>query len=186
MVEVIDENLPLKQLHYPIPPAVQKLVFAELDRMLDMRVIEESKSSWNSSVSLVIKGIKHRLCLDARQVNERTMKDAYPLPHIDGILSRFQSTRYLSAIDLKDAFWQIPSEEKSKEKTSFTRPGLLPYQFTVIPFGLCNAAPRMCRLIHKVIPASLRESVFVYLDDLLVRSDDFPSHLCLAVKVARS
>lgn len=69
-----------------------------------MRVIEESNSSWNSPVSLVVKGTKNRLCLDARKINERTIKDAYSLPHIAGILSRLQNTRFISAIDLKDAF----------------------------------------------------------------------------------
>uniref|UniRef100_W8AS19 RNA-directed DNA polymerase n=1 Tax=Ceratitis capitata TaxID=7213 RepID=W8AS19_CERCA len=185
IIEVEDENIPVKQRHYPISPAIQKLVYQELDRMLDMGVIEESNSSWSSPVSLVIKGTKNRLCLDARKVNERTIKDAYPLPHVDGILSRLQNTRYISAIDLKDAFWQIPLEKKSREKTAFTVPGRPLYHFTVMPFGLCNAAQRMCRLMDKVIPASLRENVFVYLDDLLVCSVDFPSHICLLEKVAR-
>jgi len=46
-----------------------------------------------------------------------------------------------------------------------------------MPFGLCNAAQRMCRLMDKVIPAALREHVFVYLDELLVCSPTFEAHL---------
>jgi len=75
-------------------------------------------------LALVQKGPKNRLCLDARKVNSRMIKDAYPLPHIEGLLSRLQETYYISAIDLKDAFWQIPLETKSREKTAFTVPGL--------------------------------------------------------------
>lgn len=46
-----------------------------------------------------------------------------------------------------------------------------------MPFGLCNAPQRMMMLMDKVIPYELKESVFVYLDDILVTSQDFPSHL---------
>jgi len=80
---VTNEDLPVKQ-HYPISLAKQKLVYAELDRILGLDVIEESNSSWSSPVTLVQKGPKNRLCLDARKENSRTIKDAYPLPHIKG------------------------------------------------------------------------------------------------------
>lgn len=123
IIEVVNENLPIKQRHYPISPAIQKLVYQELDRMISMGLIEDSNSSWSSPVSLVIKGTKNRFCLDARKINEKTIKDAYPLPHVEGILSRLQNTRYISAIDLKEAFWQIPLEPKSREKPAFTVPG---------------------------------------------------------------
>lgn len=184
-IQVTDEDTPIKQRHYPVSPAIQKLLYDELDRMLDLGVIEVSNSSWSSPVTLVRKGDKNRLCLDARKLNIRTIKDAYPLPHIDGILSRLQDTRFISAIDLKDAFWQIPLEEKSREKTAFTVPGRPLYQYTVMPFGLCNAAQRMCRLMDKVIPAIMRSNVFVYLDDLLVCSASFDDHLILLEDVAR-
>jgi len=53
--------------------------------MLCLGVIEETNSSWSSPVTLVQKGPKNRLCLDARKVNSRTIKDGYPQPHIEGL-----------------------------------------------------------------------------------------------------
>jgi len=103
IIEVTNEDLPIKHRHYPISPAKQKLEYVELGRMLGLRVIEESNSSLSSPVTLMQKGPKNRLCLDARNVNSRTIKDAYPLPHIEGLLSRLQETYYIFAIDLKDA-----------------------------------------------------------------------------------
>ncbi|MGC8720940.1 MAG: hypothetical protein ACP5TY_13145, partial [Thermodesulforhabdaceae bacterium] len=76
IIEVDDETIPVKQRFYPISPAIQKLIYAELGRVLDLNVIEPSKSAWSSPVSLVRKGEKIRLCLDARKVNARTIKDA--------------------------------------------------------------------------------------------------------------
>lgn len=160
VIEIENEKVPIKQRHYPISPVKQEALYKQLDRMLENAVIEESNSSWSSPMTLVQKTGKDRACLDARKVNERMVKDAYPLPHIEGILSRLQDTQYISAIDLKDAFWQIPLEKESRKFTAFTVPGRPLYQFTVMPFGLCNAAQRMCRLMDKVIPARIREFFF--------------------------
>lgn len=110
--------------------------------MLKLGVIENyTRSEWNNPISLVRKANGAvRLCLDARTVNSLTVKDAYPLPLIDGLLSRLHQTKFISAIDLKDAFWQIPLDTGSRDKTAFTVPGRSLYQFRVMPFGLCNAA----------------------------------------------
>jgi len=53
-----------------------------------------------------------------------------------------------------------------------------------MPFGLTNASQTMTRLMDKVIPASLRNEVFVYLDDLLVVSDTFEGHMKVLSLVA--
>lgn len=184
-VITVGDAKPIKQRHYPISPAVEKLVCTEIDRMLELGVIEESNSPWSSPIVLVKKPGKVRLCLDSRKVNEVTIKDAYPLPHIEGILGRLPRAEYISSLDLKDAFWQIPLEVNSREKTAFTVPNRPLYQFTVMPFGLCNAPQTMCRLMDKVIPYHLKEQVFVYLDDLLLISDNFDSHVSLLSEVAQ-
>lgn len=62
--------------------------------------------------------MKNRLCLDARKVNERTIKDAYALRHIEELLSRLENTCHISSIDLKDAFCRIPLEKNLREKTN--------------------------------------------------------------------
>jgi len=161
----------LKQWHFPVSPAVEKLVYPEVDRMLKLGVIEESDSAWSSPVVLVQKPGKVRLCLDSRKVNMVTTKDAYPLPQIDGILSRLPKANFISSLDLKDAYWQIPLDPASRDKTAFTIPGKPLYQYKVMPFGLTNASQTMTRLMDKVIPAHLRNAVFVYLDDFLIVFD---------------
>lgn len=169
---------PSKQRHYAISPAIQAKMNEEVDRMLQLGVIEESRSPWSSPVTVVSKaGGKSRLCLDARQLNSVTIKDAYPMPLIDGILARLNETYYISSVDLKDAFWQIELDESSREKTAFTVPGRPLYQFVRMPFGLCNAAQSMCRLMDLVIPTDMREFIFIYIDDLLIVSANYDTHL---------
>lgn len=177
----VESSRPIKQRHYPVSPAIQKLMFTELDRMIELGVIEESCSPWSSPIVLVRKSNgKSRLCLDSRALNNVTVKDAYPMPKIDGIMSRLADTYFISSIDLKDAFWQIELDDGSREMTAFTVPGRPLYQFRRMPFGLCNAAQTMCRLMDKVVPSKFREHVFVFIDDLLIVSADFPTHInCL-------
>ncbi|KAH8406928.1 hypothetical protein KR222_007158, partial [Zaprionus bogoriensis] len=78
---------PVKQRHFPVSPAVEKSMYAEIDRMLKLGVIEESESAWSSPIVMVTKPGKVRICLDCRKVNSFTEKDAYPLPQISEILN---------------------------------------------------------------------------------------------------
>lgn len=175
---------PIKQRFYPVSPAVEKIIYKEIDRMLDLGVIEESSSPWSSPMRLVLKPGKVRLCLDARKLNSVTQKDAYPLPNIDGIFARLPKAQLISKIDLKDAYWQIALEEESKAYTAFTIPGRPLYQFVVMPFGLCSAPQTMSRLMDQLIPPDLKHSVFGYLDDLIIVSENFSNHLEVLMRIA--
>jgi len=108
--------------------------------MLRLWVIEDSDSAWNNCITLVRKPGKKGLCLDAKKLNERTIKDAYPQQNIEGILSRINTTKHISTVDLKHAFWQIETEESDRKYAAFTVTGRPMYQFVVMPFGLTNAA----------------------------------------------
>lgn len=180
----VGDSTPIKQRFYPVSPAVEKLMFQEIDRMLSLGVIETSSSPWSSPMRLVVKPNKIRLCLDARRVNQVTKKDAYPLPSIEGIFARLPKANIITKLDLKDAYWQIALDDASKPLTAFTVPGRPLYQFVVMPFGLCNAPQTMCRLMDDIIPFDLRNCVFGYLDDLVIVSEDFESHLEVLVRIS--
>lgn len=175
---------PIKQRHFPVSPAVEKEMYAEIDRMLSLGVIEEADSAWSSPIVMVTKPGKVRICLDCRKINSFTEKDAYPLPQISGILSRLPKAEYITSLDLKDAYWQVPLEQQSRDKTAFTVPGRPLYQFKVMPFGLCNATSTMSRLMDKVVPFHLRNEVFIYLDDLLIVSSGFERHIEVLREIA--
>jgi len=153
--------------------------------MIEMDVIEEAASSpWSSPVTLHVKPGKVRFCLDARKLNAFTVKDAYPIPIMEGLPSRLPPVHCKSKIDLKDAFWQICLDQESRAKTAFTIPNRSLYQFKRMPFGLTNASQTMCRLMDLVIPYQLKAHVLVYLDNLLVLSNNFEDHLLHLSEVA--
>lgn len=85
---------------------------------------------------------------------------------------------------MKDAFWQIPLDIESREKTAFTVPGRPLYHFKGDRYIISGQNQTLCRLMHKVIPYRLHDRVFVYLDDLLTTSVTFGEHLELLKEVA--
>lgn len=66
----VGDARPTKQRYHAVSPAIEKKMYAEVDRMIGLGVVEESKSAWNSPVTAVAKANgQTRLCLDARLVN---------------------------------------------------------------------------------------------------------------------
>lgn len=53
-----------------------------------------------------------------------------------------------------------------------------------MPFGLCNAPQTMCRLMDQLIPPDLKHCVFGYLDDLVIITEDFSTHVSVLVRIA--
>lgn len=149
--------------------------------MLLLGVIEPAPPtcSWSRPVACVNREGKFRLCWDSRKLNSVTIRDAYPQPKINGILSRLPIAEFISALDLKHAFWQVSLEEKSRDMTSFTTPNRPLYRFKFMPFGLTNAPQTLCRLMDLIIPSHMRNRVIVYLEDLLLLSDTFDDHILL-------
>lgn len=169
---------PIKQRYYPANPKMQEYINAELNKMLDDGVVEPSDSAWSSPILLVRKKTgDYRFVVDFRKLNSVTKRDAYPLPFVAAILDKLKDAKYLSSLDLKSAYWQVPLSEKSKELTAFTIPGRGLFQFRRMPMGLHNSAATWQRLMDRVIGADLDPHVFVYLDDIVIVTPDFDSHV---------
>lgn len=76
MEHVIDtgDAEPVKQRHYPVSPAVQTLLYQEVDRMLELGVIE-SESPWCSPVVLIKKpGIDGTISTVFAWILEKSMR----------------------------------------------------------------------------------------------------------------
>lgn len=169
---------PIKQRYYPVSPAMQKHIDAELDKMLEAGIIERSKSAWSSPILLVKKKEgTYRFCVDFRKLNSVTEKDAYPLPYVSAILDRLRDARFITSLDIKSAYWQIPMEENSKQYTAFTVPNRGLFHFNKMPFGLHNAPATWQRLMDNVLGPELEPYVFVYLDDVIICTPTFEKHL---------
>ena len=175
---------PIKQRYYPVSPIIQGHINRELDEMLALKVVEPSTSGWSSPVLLVKKKDgTYRFCVDFRRLNAVTDRDSYPLPYVTATLDKLRNARYLSSLDIKSAFWQVPMDDGSRQYTAFTVPGRGLFQFTRMPFGLHNSPATWQRLMDRVIGADLEPHVFVYLDDVIIVSKSYEQHLGILSEV---
>lgn len=175
---------PFKQRQFPFSPALQAQLHKEIDTMLAQGVIEPSTSPWSSPIIMVKKKDgSYRMCFDGRKLNEVTVKDSYPLPLIDSILSKLGECNYMTSIDLSKAFWNLPLEKSSRPKTAFQVHGKGLFQFKVMPFGLCNSPKTLQRLMDRILGPEFEPHVFTYLDDIILVSKDFEAHLRLLREV---
>ncbi len=151
-------------------------VAAMIGEMEKHGVVQPSTSPWASPVVLVPKKDETlRFCVDYRRLNSVTRKDVYPLPRIDGILDVLGGSQYFSTLDLASGYWQVELELKQKVLLP-TFKGL--YEFTRMPFGLCNAPVAFQQIMQRVLAGLKWKSCFVYIvDDVLVASKKFQEHL---------
>ena len=170
-------NPPFKQRPRHLPLSQRQAERDEIDKMLSSGVIEESESPWASPVVLVKKKDGSiRYCIDYRRLNDLTVKDSYPLPLTQDCLDELSGSSWFSTLDLQSGYWQIEVDPNDRQKTAFaSRSGL--YQFKVMPFGLTNAPGTFERLMEKVLKGLHYEICLVYLDDVVVKSQSFESHL---------
>lgn len=186
LTQTIDtgSNLPIRQRQYPLSHCMQKALNSQIDEMLKLDIIEPTNSPWSSPLWLVNKTDgSYRVCFDGRKLNTITVRDSYPMPLIDSIVTKVRDANFLSSIDLKFAFYQIPLDESSKIKTAFAVSGRGSFCFKVMPFGLNNSAQAMCRLMDMVIGPALDPYVFYYLDDIIIATPDFATHLDVLKKL---
>ena len=151
---------------------------AQVQQMLSSGVIRPSNSPWASPVVMVKKKDGSlRFCVDFRQLNVATIKDAHPIPRIDDLLDALHGARWFTTLDLKSGYWQVPIQEQDKEKTAFrTNSGQL-FEFNQVPFGLCNAPATFSRLMDRVLAGLHWETCLFYLDDIIVFAATWEEHL---------
>ena len=64
-------------------------------------------------------GDEEGFCVDYRQVNAVTIKDAYPLPHIDDSLCAILGAKWFSTLYRASGYWQVPMDPASGGKAAF-------------------------------------------------------------------
>ena len=179
VTHIIDtgDSPPVRQLPRRIPFSLRGKVHQLVGDMLQQGVIVPSSSPWASPIVLVAKKDgTTRFCVDYRKLNAITKLDVFPLPRIDDSLDLLASTQYFTTLDLASGYWQVGMDRDSQEKTAFTTHAGL-YEFTVMPFGLCNAPATFQRLMESVLADLAREKCLVYIDDVLVIGHTFEEHL---------
>ena len=121
---------PIKHRFYNISSKMRKYMYQEIYKILEEDVIEPLNNDLSNPAIMIKKPNRiYKFCLDFRKVNKITKKDLYQILIMTEILDALRSAKYISKIDLRSAYHQIPLEKESKKIIAFTEPGKGMYRF---------------------------------------------------------
>jgi len=171
----LTSSVPVRRRPYDLPFSSKLVVEREIQTMLDLGVIEKSRSAYSSPVVLVRKPDGScRFCIDYRALNKITVFDAEPIPDVEEMFTQLSRSVFFTRIDLSKGYWQIFVNPLDRHKTAFaTHLGL--YQWVRMPFGLV-AAPAVFARMMRTLQLHQLSSVNFF-DDILVHSGSFADHL---------
>ncbi|KAH6596565.1 hypothetical protein BASA61_003449 [Batrachochytrium salamandrivorans] len=137
--------------------------------------IRSSSSPHGAPCFFVKQKDKLRLCMDYRGLNKNTIKDRNPIPLISEMLRTLSSGKIFTTLDLRGAYNLLRIKDGDEQKTSFiTKYGQ--FEFLVMPFGLANAPAQFQRMMNSLFQDMISKFVLVYLDDIVIYSDNLKDH----------
>ena len=88
-IELLPGTNPISLTPYRMAPAELRELKVQLQELVDKGFIQPSTSPWGAPVLFVRKKDRTlRLCIDYQQLNRVTIKNHYPLPHINDLFDQ--------------------------------------------------------------------------------------------------
>ena len=160
---------------YPVLYSVRTTLQKELNDMLKMNIIQESRSPYSSPIVIVKKrDSTNRLCVDFRKLNKITEVDPEPTNTVVETIQNLSTDKWFSKIDLTKGYWQVPLVKEDVYKTAFSSSDGS-YKFLRMPFGMVNSGATLMRAMR--IPLEGMENVEHVADNILIHNVTWEEHL---------
>ena len=178
-----DLKIALEDGATPPQPPIYSLSNSELgtlhkfiDKHLNIAFIRPSSSSHGAPILFVKKKDGSlRLCVDFRSLNKVTKKDRYPLPLIMDLLDAPWKARIYTKINLQHAYHLVWIAEGNEWKMAF-RTHYGSFEWLVMLFRLTNGPTAFQRFMNDIFGDLLDQCIVVYLDNILIYSDNPEQH----------
>jgi hypothetical protein len=178
-IETIPGAKPVRSPFYRQDPIKKKVTEDLVNELSENGLVKRSTSCWHSPVVLVKKKDNTwRFAVDYRKLNQITEPIFQPLPRLEDVFDALgeSKAKVFSTLDLNSAFYQIELDPETRHKAAFvTHEGV--FEFQRMPFGLRNAAMSFQLLMSLVLKGLNWKHVLCYIDDILIFSPDFKTHL---------
>ncbi|GFY59692.1 retrovirus-related Pol polyprotein from transposon 297 [Trichonephila inaurata madagascariensis] len=112
------------------------------------------------------------MCIDYRKLNQKLVKDKFPLPLIEDVLDTLQEAKVYSTLDLRNGFFHVDVDEDCRKYRSFIVPDGQ-FEFNKVPFGLSTSPGVFQRYVSSIFRDLTRKGIVIsYLDDLVIPAKD--------------
>jgi hypothetical protein len=180
VIELQPDTTPISRRPYKMTPKELAKLKVQLNDLLDKGYIHPSSLPGGCPTLFVKKKDQSlRLCVDYRLLNAITVKNKYPLPHIDILFDQLAGARVFSKADLRSGYHQIKIRPEDVPKTAFSTRYEL-YKYLVMSFGLTNAPAHFMYLMNSIFMPELDKFFVVFIDDILIYSkseEEYAQHL---------
>ncbi|MCP4058599.1 MAG: RNA-directed DNA polymerase, partial [Pseudoalteromonas sp.] len=125
-----------------------------------------------------------RIASDFRQLNLRTVINAGPLPRIDDIFDAIGDVKpkFFTALDMASGYHQIKMSRKAQKMSAIVC-GPYHLEWLRMPFGLSQSPQFFMSYMTRTLQGIDDKRIFVFLDDIIIVSEDIETHLDLIRKV---
>ena len=156
-------------IHPPrrVPVSLREQIKAKLDEMVQRDIITPvtEPTPWVSSMLVVVKPDKLRICIDPRDLNRAICREHYQMPTIEEVATRLTNAKKFTVLDAKDGFWQKRLDTESSYKTTFNTP-FGRFRWNRMLFGISSAPEVWQRSMHEFVEDL--DGVEVIADDFLI------------------
>jgi hypothetical protein len=175
-IELLPGTAPTSRRPYRMSTNELAELKVQLNELLKKGLIRPSSSLWGCPAIFVKKKDQSlRMCVDYRPLNAITVKNKYPPPCIDILFDQLSKAKVFSKIDLRSGYHQIKIRPEDISKIAFsTRYGL--YEYLVMSFSLTNAPAHFMYLMNSVFMPELDKFMVVFIDDILIYSENKEDH----------
>ncbi len=175
-VDTEEDKLPPAGKLYNMSELELKALKEYIDDILDKGFIQASSSPTGAPVLFAKKkdgGLQ--LCVDYKVLNKLTKKNRYPLPLIGNLIDQLRKAKVFTKLDLRAGYNNVRIAKGHEWKTVFcTR--YSSYEYLVMLFGLTNASSNFQYFMNDVFHDMVDTFVIVYLDDILIFSNNEEEH----------